>query len=215
MVRSAERLIERARSHMVQSGDSQHRTAERCAGEIAAAAEVIAVSLRSGGKVLLCGNGGSAADCQHFAAELVGLMDKDFNRPGLAAIALTTDTSFLTAYSNDFGYEGVFQRQVQALGKPEDVLIGISTSGASANVLLAFDAAKSAGMKTIALTGEGGRLASLATVAVRVPSSDTQHIQESHLAVEHVLCDLVECHLFQKAEKLDSDGAPGTPEKSA
>jgi len=146
--------------------------------------------------VLLCGNGGSAADCQHVAAELVSRLTRDSERPGLPAIALTTDTSFLTAYANDCGFEGVFARQVEALGRPGDVLIGISTSGNSPNVLRAVELAREKGMRSIALTGQGGRLAKLADVAVSVPSDDTRHIQEAHLAVEHVLCLLVEESLF-------------------
>lgn len=206
-----DRLLERARAHLLESADIKRRAAEQCMDAIAAAAELMVASLRAGGKVLLCGNGGSAADCQHMAAELVSQMQKDFQRPGLAAIALTTDTSFLTAFSNDFGYERAFERQVQALGKPGDVLIGISTSGSSANVLRAFEAAATLGMHTIALTGAGGRLASMATVAVSVPSSNTQHIQETHLAVEHALCDLIECHLFDKADRLTAQSQTPRP----
>ena len=130
------------------------------------------------------------------AAEFVSRLTKDFERPGLPAIALTTDTSFLTAYANDCGFEGVFARQVQALGRPGDVLIGISTSGNSANVIQAVELARGTGMKTVSLTGVGGRLAKIADVAIAVPSDDTQHIQETHLAVEHLLCLLVERALF-------------------
>ena len=205
---SAKQLQERARAHLLESADITRQTAELCMDAIAAAARLLVTSLRAGGKVLLCGNGGSAADCQHMAAELMSLMQKDFQRPGLPAIALTTDTSLLTAYSNDFGYEGVFERQVRALGKPEDVLIAVSTSGNSTNVLRAVEAAKAIGMHTIALTGTGGRLASIADLAVPVPSSDTQHIQETHLAIEHVLCDLVECHLFEKASQFHPAQTP-------
>jgi phosphoheptose isomerase len=162
------------------------------------AAGLIADAFRSGGKVLLCGNGGSAADCQHVAAEFVSILRRDFERPGLPAIALTTDTSFLTAYANDFGYEGVFARQVEALGKAGDLLVGISTSGNSPNVIRAVESALRIGMRTIALTGLGGRLPAMADVAVSVPSADTQHIQEAHLAIEHIICELVERHLFQR-----------------
>ena len=130
------------------------------------------------------------------AAEFVSRLTKDFERPGLPAIALTTDTSFLTAYANDCGFEGVFTRQVQALGRPGDVLIGISTSGNSTNVIQAVELARTIGMRTVSLTGSGGRLAKLADVAITVPSDDTQHIQEVHLAVEHLLCMLVERALF-------------------
>jgi D-sedoheptulose 7-phosphate isomerase len=154
---------------------------------------------RNGGKLLICGNGGSAADAQHVAAELVSRLTKDFERPGLPAIALTTDTSFLTAYANDVDFEGVFERQVQALGREGDLLIGISTSGNSPNVLRAVAYAKAHGMKTIGLTGNSGRLSSEADCAVAVPSADTQYIQESLLAVEHIACELVERTLFSGA----------------
>ena len=200
MAISIEQQADRARSHLIVSAEVTRQTAEVCLESIAAAAEMMAASFRAGGKLLLCGNGGSAADCQHLAAELVSIMEKEFQRPAIPAIALTTDTSFLTAFSNDFGYERVFERQVQAHGKPGDVLIGISTSGNSPNVLCAVEAAQGLGMKTIGLTGNGGRLASVADLAISIPSSDTQQIQETHLAVEHILCDLVECHLFDKAE---------------
>ena len=200
MAISIEQQAERARARLMVSAEVTKRTAEVCMDSIVAAADMIAASFREGGKLLLCGNGGSAADCQHFATELVSIMEQKFQRPGLSAIALTTDTSFLTAFSNDFGYERVFERQVQAHGRPGDVLVGISTSGNSASVLCAVEAAKGLGMKTIGLTGNGGRLASIADVAIAIPSSNNQQIQETHLIVEHSLCDLVECHLFDKAE---------------
>lgn len=190
---------ERAQKHFEESAEVKRQMAETCLDEIVAAAELIAATFRSGGKVLLCGNGGSAADCQHMAAEFVSRLTADFERPGLPAIALTTDTSFLTAFANDCGFEGVFERQVQTLGKPGDVLIGISTSGNSANVIRAVEAARATDMRTIVLTGSGGRLAGMADVAVSVPSANTQHIQEAHLAIEHILCDLVERYLFGSA----------------
>ena len=170
--------------------------ADQEAASIAAAADLIATTFRAGGKLLLCGNGGSAADCQHMAAELVGRLTRDMSRPGLPAIALTTDTSFLTAYSNDFGFDAVFARQVQALGSRGDVLITISTSGASPNVLAAVDEAKRVGLSIVALLGEAGPLADLADVAIRVPSRDTQLIQQVHLAVEHLICHLIERTLY-------------------
>lgn len=170
--------------------------AETCLESIHLAADRILRAFRAGGKVLLCGNGGSAADCQHMAAEFVSRLTKDFDRPGLPAVALTTDSSFLTAFANDCGFEGVFARQVQALGKQEDVLIGISTSGNSLNVVRAVEVAKAASISTIALTGSGGCLVKIADVTITVPSADTQYIQEAHLAVEHILCELVERALF-------------------
>jgi D-sedoheptulose 7-phosphate isomerase len=131
------------------------------------------------------------------ATEFVSRLRKEVERPGLPAIALTTDTSFLTAYANDYDYDGVFERQVETLGGAGDVLVGISTSGESRNVIRAVQAARSREMRVIVLTGAGGdALASLADAAVCIPSTDTQHVQEAHLAVEHVLCDLVESWLF-------------------
>ena len=192
-------MRERAASHFQISAETKRRVAEECVDTVVEAAELLAASLRDGGKILLCGNGGSAADCQHFAAELMSTLTQDFRRPGLKAIALTTDTSFLTAYTNDFGFEGVFARQVETLGNPGDTLIGISTSGNSKNVILAMEAARKGGVKTLALLGQGGHLQGLADVVVSVPSTSTQHIQESHIAIAHILCDLVECMLFDKA----------------
>lgn len=191
----------RAADHLLKSAEVKRRVAEKSAGAMVAAARVIADAFRAGGKVLLCGNGGSAADCQHMAAELVNRLTKEFERPGLPAIALTTDTSFLTAFANDIGFEGVFARQVETLGRPGDVLIGISTSGSSTNVVLAVEAALAANMRTIVLTGSGGRLAEMGNVAISVPSTNTQHIQEAHLAIEHVVCDLVERDLFGDRRK--------------
>jgi D-sedoheptulose 7-phosphate isomerase len=193
-----ERYLDRARGHLLAAAATNRTTAEESTEAIGLAAQLMADALQGGGKLLLCGNGGSAADCQHMAAELTGQMRKDVRRPGIAAIALTTDTSFLTAYSNDFGYAAVFERQVESLGKPADVLIGISTSGESENVIRAFNAAKRIGIRTIALTGRSGRLATMADVAIRVPSSDTQHIQETHVAVVHVLCDLIESSILER-----------------
>jgi D-sedoheptulose 7-phosphate isomerase len=184
------------RSYLAESAAIKRLTAEACSEPIATAAVVITEAFRAGGKLLICGNGGSAADCQHMAAELVSRLTKDFERPGLPAIALTTDSSFLTAYANDCGFEGVFARQVQALGRSGDVLLGISTSGNSANVIQAVELARAMGLRCVTLTGAGGRLAKLADVAISVPSEDTQHIQETHLAVEHLLCMLVERALF-------------------
>jgi phosphoheptose isomerase len=192
------RLYDRAQAHLLESAEVKQKVTEKCLDSILAAAHLIADTFRSGGKVLLCGNGGSAADCQHMATEFVNQLTRDFERPGLPAIALTTDTSVLTAFANDFGFEGIFERQVQALGKPGDLLIGISTSGSSTNVVRAVAAAQQAEMRTVVLTGGGGRLAEMATVAIAVPSESTQYVQEAHLAIEHVICDLVECYLFAK-----------------
>jgi phosphoheptose isomerase len=190
--------LQRIATHLLDSAEIKKQTAAICAESIAKAADVIAGSFLSGGKVLLCGNGGSAADCQHMAAEFVSRLSKDFERRALPALALTTDTSFLTAFSNDCGFEGIFERQIEALGNAGDVLIGISTSGNSPNVIRALAAARKRNMCTIALTGNSGRLAGVADVAIAVPSGDTQHIQETHLAIEHVLSELVEIILFRE-----------------
>jgi D-sedoheptulose 7-phosphate isomerase len=130
------------------------------------------------------------------ATEFTSILRKTVKRPGLPAIALTTDTSFLTAYGNDFGFAGVFERQIEALGRPGDVLLAISTSGNSENILRAAGAARARNVTVIALTGSGGKLGETADVAIRVPETDTQFIQESHLAIEHTICELVEDALF-------------------
>jgi phosphoheptose isomerase len=170
-------------------------TADRAA-EIARAATLIADSFQRGGKLLLCGNGGSAADCQHVAAEFVGRLTREMTRPGLPAIAMTTDTSYLTAYANDFGFDGVFARQIDTLATTGDVLLAISTSGSSRNVLAGVAAAKRKGLAVVALLGEEGPLGEAADIAIRVPSRDVQLIQQVHLAVEHLICHLVERALF-------------------
>ncbi|MDA1128312.1 MAG: SIS domain-containing protein [Chloroflexi bacterium] len=183
-------------TYLQSSAETTRQTAQSCGADILRAAAMIRDCFKAGGKLMLCGNGGSAADCQHMATEFVSRLSKDIQRPGLPALALTTDTSFLTAFANDFDYEGIFARQVQALGKPDDVLLGISTSGRSANVIKAVAAAKQLNISVIALTGNEGTLAAMGDVAISVPSGDTQHIQEAHLAIEHVLCQLVESDLY-------------------
>jgi len=178
---------------LITSADVKRLTAARCCEAAMRAAEMIATSLRGGGKLMLCGNGGSAADSQHLAAEFVATLDHRRPRAGLAALALTTDSSFLTAYANDFGYEGVFARQVETLGRSGDVLIGISTSGNSANVVAACKAARAAGIGVVAMTGEGGgSVADHADILLDVPSRVTMHIQESHIALGHVVTLAVE-----------------------
>ncbi len=184
------------RARLSDSAAITRATGEEAAEAIVAAATLIAVVFRNGGKLLLCGNGGSAADCQHLATEFVSCLSKEFQRPGLPAVALTTDTSLLTAYANDCGFDGVFARQIEALGRATDALIAISTSGRSRNVLQAVEAARMVGLRTIALTGDSGPLAEMVDIAIRVPSASTNHIQESHLAIEHVLCAMVEREMF-------------------
>jgi D-sedoheptulose 7-phosphate isomerase len=188
----------KVQAHLLESAEVKRQISGKCIDSILAAAKLIADTFKSGGKVLLCGNGGSAADCQHMATEFVSRLTKDFERPGLPAIALTTDTSLLTAFSNDFSFEGVFERQVQTLGKPGDVLIAISTSGNSANVVNAVEAAREANMQTVVLTGDGGRLGRMADISISVPSANTQYIQEAHLTIEHILCELVERRVFSR-----------------
>ena len=191
---------DRARAYLQEAASTAARTAEACADDVASAAELLVNAILDGGKILLCGNGGSAADSQHLAAEFVSTLTVGNRRPAIPAIALTTDTSILTAIANDFGFEGVFARQVEALGRPGDVLIGISTSGTSWDVIRAFEQAEPQGLRTIALTGEtGGTLAPMADVAIRVPSGETSHIQESHIAIGQLLALMVEEALYPSA----------------
>ena len=159
----------------------------------------IASTINEGGKVLICGNGGSAADSQHFSAELVGRFYK--NREALPAIALTTDTSIITATANDFGYEHIFSRQVEALGQPHDILLGLSTSGNSENVIQAILAAQKKQMHTIALTGaDGGELTERVDCSIRVPSRQTPRIQEAHIFILHTWAEQIETILFDGKE---------------
>lgn len=154
-------------------------------------ADVCIRSIGNGGKILLCGNGGSAADSQHLAAELVGRFERE--RKALPAIALTTDTSILTAVGNDYGFDRIFERQVEAIGNAGDVFVGMSTSGGSINVLRAMEAAKAMGLVCVAFCGEKpGPLVQLADYTIQIPASRTVLIQEGHLAAGHILCDLVE-----------------------
>jgi phosphoheptose isomerase len=188
---------ERARSYLRTSAGLLLGVEAGCVDDIAAAAVRLVASFRAGGKLLICGNGGSAADAQHLATEFVSTLTLDHPRPSIPALALTTDTSLLTAVANDFGLEGVFARQVESLGGPGDVLLGISTSGNSANVLRAAERARAGGLVVIGLTGQGGgRLAPLCNVAILVPSTVTAHIQESHLAIEQLIALLVERELY-------------------
>jgi phosphoheptose isomerase len=184
------------RRHLLSSAEVKLRTAEHCADDAVLAAALVAEAFRGEGRLLLCGNGGSAADCQHIAAEFVSCLNQRFVRRAFAAVALTTDTSFLTANANDFGFEHVFARQVEALGRVGDVVLGITTSGNSPNVVAALARGRQLGLRTVALTGAGGGLvAGVADVCIRVPSDSTQHIQEAHIALGHVICELVEQEL--------------------
>ena len=163
-----------------------------CQNQIFKVSELLIEVLKSGKKILICGNGGSAADSQHFAAELVSSFSKNKTRNGIPAIALTTDTSVITAYSNDFEFEGVFARQVNALGVPGDCLVVLSTSGNSKNCIKAAEEAKAKGLRTVALLGDSGLLRNLADHVISVPSSNTQNIQEMHILTYHILSELIE-----------------------
>jgi D-sedoheptulose 7-phosphate isomerase len=158
------------------------------------AGKICVKALQQGNRILFAGNGGSAADAQHVAAELVGRYN--YHRPGLPAMSLTTDTSMLTAISNDYGYERVFERQVQAQGKAGDVFIGISTSGNSKNILHALQTAKNMGLATVGFTGSGGAMKNLCDICINVPSDNTPHIQECHIMIGHILCGMIEESIF-------------------
>ena len=191
---------DRVEQYLRETSDVVLAAQRACVEEIEAAARILVETLRGGSKLLICGNGGSAADAQHLATEFVSTLTVDHPRPSIPAIALTTDTSLLTAVANDFGVEGMFARQVESLGAEGDSLIAISTSGNSANVLRAAETARARAIRVIALTGEGGgKLAPSADVAIRVPSSITAHIQEAHLAIEQLLALLVEEELYPRA----------------
>jgi phosphoheptose isomerase len=178
-----------------ESADLKRRVAAELADEIERAGEVMAASLRGGGKLLFCGNGGSAADAQHLAAEFLGHFVRE--RTPISALALSTDSSTLTAIGNDYGFEHVFARQIRALGRPGDVLVAISTSGRSPNVLRAAEAAREMGLRTIALSGrDGGSLAGLAEIAIVIPSESTARIQECHITIGHILCEYVDEELI-------------------
>jgi D-sedoheptulose 7-phosphate isomerase len=180
----------RIHGHFCESARITTAAAQALSGPIAAGVALMVGSLRAGGKILVCGNGGSAADAQHFAAELVNRFE--IERPPLSAIALTTDTSTLTAIANDYSYDLVFEKQVRALGRAGDVLLAISTSGNSANVMAAMRAATELGLRIVALTGEGGGMGALlpaGDVHIAVPHPVTARIQELHLLALHCLCD--------------------------
>jgi len=191
-------LAERIAAHFADSAKLKLAAAQPLAAPIARAVELMCGALRAGGKILSCGNGGSAADAQHFAAELVNRFERE--RPPLAALALTTDTSNLTSIANDYSYEVVFEKQLRALGRRGDVLLAISTSGNSPSVLAAMRAARELGVRSVALTGRGGgKMAALlgpGDVQVCVPHDRTMRIQEVHLLALHCMCDGIDFQLF-------------------
>jgi len=209
-------MIEEAKNRVLEHAEAGARLREQFFAEnadlVVEAAKTLAVCFARGGKVLLCGNGGSAADAQHLAAEFVNRFELD--RPPLPAIALTTDSSIVTAIGNDFEYNQIFSKQVRALGVSGDVLIGISTSGNSENVAQAFLAARENSVVTIGLTGkDGGKIAELSDMVINVPEHSTALIQEIHITIGHLLCRLVDYFLFQNAlalaPYLDGEGASG------
>ena len=167
--------------------------------KIVEAASLITEAFRNNNKVLICGNGGSAADSQHFAAEFVNAFSKDLHRKSLSAIALTTDTSVLTAISNDFDYVNIFARQVEAHARLGDILVVLTTSGSSKNCIKAVEQASKVGIKSIAFTRTGAEIAKLSSISIEVPSENTQHIQECHMLAYHVITEIVEEKLFRGA----------------
>jgi len=190
--------FDRIRNHLVNSSLLKAKIAESddLVQRIYDASAMMIQCLQKGGKILWCGNGGSAADSQHLSAELVARLN--MTRPGLASLALTTDTSLITAWSNDVGFETLFSRQVEALGKKGDVLFGLSTSGNSPNVLEAVKSARKKEMTSIALLGKnGGSIHEFTDLSIIIPSDNTQHIQEAHITIGHILCDLIESKLFK------------------
>ena len=185
-------MIEKIKKQILGSATVKENMAEACVADMEAAAIIMIGCIKNGGKILWCGNGGSAGDAQHLATELMGGMTSHERKP-IPSIALTTDSSFLTAWSNDTDFESVFSRQVQGLGKEGDVLVGISTSGNSENVIAAIKQAKFKDLKTVVLTGKsGGRMNGLADVTIYIPNEDTQRIQEGHIMTGQILCGLIE-----------------------
>jgi len=194
--------VTRVREHFAESIATKQDAVDIISESIAVAGQLMAQSLLDDGKILSCGNGGSAGDAQHFSSELLNRFERE--RPGLPAMALTTDASTITSISNDYAYEEIFSKQVRALGKSQDVLLGISTSGNSENVCRAITAAHERGMKVVALSGrDGGRMADMfeeGDVEIRVPATRTARIQEVHLVCIHALCDLIDTALLGESE---------------
>ncbi len=195
-------LEQRIQQHFIDSADLKYQSAQTLSKPIAQAVQAMLACVTSGGKVLACGNGGSAADAQHFSAEFVGRYERE--RPELGAIALTTDSSIITAIANDYDFSSIFSRQVRALGQPGDVLLAITTSGNSANVLAAVEAAHEREMTVVALTGRGGGKMTHALrdtdVHICVPHERTARVQEVHILVLHCLCDGVDNQLLGEPE---------------
>ena len=183
-----------------ESSETKLKIKDQLIEEILKAVDLLSVCYKSGNKLLLCGNGGSAADCQHIATEMMIRLSHHIQRPALPAIALTTDTSNLTAGGNDIGFENVFARNVEGLGSKGDVLLAISTSGNSPNVIKAVEMAHKKGMKVIGfLGGNGGQLKDIVDLPIVIPSSNVQRIQEGHITVAHIICELVEQTLYSNS----------------
>ena len=181
-----------SRQIITTSANVKRAMLDACAKDIDIAANIMTDAVKNGKKILWCGNGGSAADAQHMATELMGGL-RDHDRPAIASISLTTDSSFLTAWSNDTDFNTIFSRQLDGLGNAGDVLVAISTSGNSENIVQAVEKAKAMDMVVIILTGQsGGKLGDKGEVVIRIPSDDTQRIQEGHLLAEHIMCEMVE-----------------------
>jgi D-sedoheptulose 7-phosphate isomerase len=195
-----DRAARRAVEYLDDAASLMGTLSTACLDDVLAAGTLLVAAFRGGHALLICGNGGSAADAQHLATEFVSALTLDHTRPPMRAIALTTDTSALTAIANDYGVDHMFARQIDAIGSAGDVLLAISTSGESANILAAARSAAAAGIRVIALTGAtGGSLAPLADVAVKVPSTATGHIQECHLAIEQLLALIAERELYPES----------------
>jgi D-sedoheptulose 7-phosphate isomerase len=194
-------MINNIKSHFQQSAQTMLAASEVMSTQIIKAIDIISQAMEQGHKLMICGNGGSAADAQHMAAEFVVRLNPKIKRRGLPAIALTTDTSIITAAGNDFSFQEIFARQVEALALPGDILLAISTSGHSSNILKAVETAKKMQCTVIALLGkDGGMIKNSADLPIIVPSQNTQHIQEAHLAAEHIICEWVEKSLFREVE---------------
>jgi D-sedoheptulose 7-phosphate isomerase len=182
---------------LIESAETKQNILKHCREDVYRAIDLIKQSVQNGGKIMFCGNGGSAADSQHLATEFIIRLSHDIKRPAIGSIALTTDSSLLTAGANDIGYENVFARNVEGLGKPGDVLVGISTSGNSKNIIKAFEKAKEIGVNTLAfLGGTGGKMKGMADVEVIIPSANTQRIQEGHITIGHIICESVEREIY-------------------
>ena len=189
--------MERVKQFLKTSGDLKYQVADTLSGEILTAANAISNRLTNGGKLLLMGNGGSAADSQHIAAELIGRFKKE--RKAIPALALTVDSSSLTALGNDYGFDTIFSRQVEALANPNDAVLGISTSGNSKNVINALNLAQKIGSKTIGFMGnDGGNMKDCVDIGIVVPSNDTARIQEVHITIGHIICEIIEQDLINE-----------------